>query len=581
MGPGPLPLTEKLRPLHLGEVVGNPRALSELKRWADGWAPGRPLPRLRAALLEGPPGVGKTTTAWALARDRGWVVVEMNASDARNRSAIEAIAGRASLTNALSITGEFVAARDGGRTLILLDEADCLTGRATEEKARPSTPVSLREFLRGRYGTLENLARAWGLGMGKAPATFSTWEELPSSPGRAGWARWKNAQKDLSDWRATQTKTDLSDRGGLGAIAQLVRSTRQPVVLTVNDARPLTRYSPVFRQGVAHIRFGPVEERELRPLLRRVIRSEGLEVQEAAVEAILERSQGDVRAALTDLDAVAPLPVGPAQLAVLGGRDRSSDFERFIAEVFAHPRYYRSVEVRERLDVPPDDLFPWIEENLPHAAVDAGRRSAAFEVLGRAELMLSRARRYRHYGLWSYSSEVMTGGVGVALDRPSSSGTPDIRFPTFLIDMGRSRGNRQARQAVLGKVDPIFHLSMRKGQESVLPFLFRLFDPPSPGFRSRSSGAVRAWIIRRARLEPEEVGFLLGVEPDSELVAEEVARAEGGAVPPSPAPHRGTDASKDSLPRNEVAPNPEMGSTNSPSSTRKSPRMNQKKLGEF
>jgi DNA polymerase III delta prime subunit len=520
--PGGL-LTERLRPGRLTEIVGNPWALEKLRTWAQGWGAGRGPPRRRAVILEGRPGVGKTTAAWALARELGWTLVEMNASEARNRTAIEQVAGRASYSNAFSATGEYRSARDGARTLILLDEADCLSGRATEAAASRPAPMSLREFLRGRYGQVDALARAWGLGIEGAPPAFKTWEEVPGTAGRGAWTRLKPAMRDVADWKSTGTRTDSSDRGGLGAIAALVRTTRQPLVLTVNDSDILYRYSPVFRQGAEHITFDPVPGAEIRKLLRAIVLREGYSVQSAAIDRIVERSQGDVRAALTDLDAVTPIPAGPAQLAILGGRDRSSEFEEFIQEVFSHPRYYRSVEIRDRLDATPDDLFPWIEENLPHAAPPGPRQYSGFEALGRAELFLARARRYRHYGLWSYASEIMTGGVSSALDRSSGAPLPEARFPMFLAAMGRARVQRQVRQSLLRKVGGALHLSSAKALESTLPMLFELFDP---ALRTPAARAIRAGLVRRAKLSEEEVAYLMGVEPDSPHVVEALAQAE-------------------------------------------------------
>ncbi|MGI0151083.1 MAG: AAA family ATPase, partial [Thermoplasmata archaeon] len=323
-------LTERYRPKKLSEIIGNAAAVASLRRWAAGWDPGRAPPRMRAALLVGRAGVGKTTAAAALARERGWGLVEMNASEARNRDAIEQVAGRAALTNSFSDNGIYRPAHEGGRTLILLDEADCLSGRAAEERPRPA-PVSLREFLRGRYATVEALTSAWNEGMPKGPAKFLRWEDVPASPGRSGWARLPAAQRDLESWRQADKPKDRSDRGGLGAIAKLVRTTRQPLVMTVNDPSPLQRNSSVFRQSVARIDFGPVEEGAVREMLRRIAAAEGLRVDLELLETIVRRSRGDVRAALTDLEAIAPLPPGPVQRTALGGRDASSDFEAFTA----------------------------------------------------------------------------------------------------------------------------------------------------------------------------------------------------------------------------------------------------------
>ena len=113
---------EKYRPQHLKEVVGNSPALREMLDWARSWTPGsKPL------ILYGKPGTGKTSSAYALAHDMNWEVIELNASDQRTKGLIDRVAGNASTSGTL--TGS-------QRRLILLDEADNLQGTADRGGAR-------------------------------------------------------------------------------------------------------------------------------------------------------------------------------------------------------------------------------------------------------------------------------------------------------------------------------------------------------------------------------------------------------------------------------------------------------------
>jgi len=120
--------TQKYRPTGFDGIVGNSEAVNKLNNWAKTWLDGIPK-KHKAVVLVGEPGIGKTTCAHALANEYGWQVLELNASDARNAQAIESVAGLGAMWETFTDDGEFRSSQDGGRKLIILDEADNLTGK--------------------------------------------------------------------------------------------------------------------------------------------------------------------------------------------------------------------------------------------------------------------------------------------------------------------------------------------------------------------------------------------------------------------------------------------------------------------
>ena len=129
--------TERHRPMSERQLEGNEAQRKKIRAWLDQWKEGRP--NKPGLLLIGPPGVGKTTVARAVAADMGWQVIELNASDARNAGAIRKAATHASTHGSLFMTP----GQKPPRTLILLDEVDHLSGGLREISAdRISSIVS-------------------------------------------------------------------------------------------------------------------------------------------------------------------------------------------------------------------------------------------------------------------------------------------------------------------------------------------------------------------------------------------------------------------------------------------------------
>ncbi|MHA2600610.1 MAG: replication factor C large subunit [Candidatus Thorarchaeota archaeon SMTZ1-83] len=111
-----LPWPERYRPESIKDIVGNTASVKGLKDWIESWITG--TPSVKAVLLIGPPGVGKTASIGALSRDYNLELVEFNSSDKRNKGAIEDHVWKAATQQTL----------DGRLRIILLDEVDGLSG---------------------------------------------------------------------------------------------------------------------------------------------------------------------------------------------------------------------------------------------------------------------------------------------------------------------------------------------------------------------------------------------------------------------------------------------------------------------
>ena len=129
--------TDKYAPDTMQSVIGNKGLVEKLQSWLRNWhknaysgfkkagADGSGI--YRAAMLHGPPGIGKTTAAHLIAKLEGYDIVESNASDTRSKRMVED--GLRGVLDTTSLHGFFAAdgqkIQAGKKKLVLImDEVD-------------------------------------------------------------------------------------------------------------------------------------------------------------------------------------------------------------------------------------------------------------------------------------------------------------------------------------------------------------------------------------------------------------------------------------------------------------------------
>ncbi len=105
--------SEKYRPQIISDMVGNEESRAAIIEWFVKWKKGtKPL------LLVGPPGIGKTTIAYLVAKQFGYDMIGLDASDVRSKSRINEIL--------MPVLGNVSVL---GTPMIFVDEVDGIHGR--------------------------------------------------------------------------------------------------------------------------------------------------------------------------------------------------------------------------------------------------------------------------------------------------------------------------------------------------------------------------------------------------------------------------------------------------------------------
>jgi replication factor C large subunit len=124
-----IPWIKKYEPNNLNEIIGQDNAVNQIRYFANNYSSSKK----KAALLYGNSGTGKTSSIHALAKELNHEIIEMNASDFRNKEGINSIMGNAMKQRSLFFTSK----------IILIDDIEGLSGQ--KDRGGLSEVISLIE----------------------------------------------------------------------------------------------------------------------------------------------------------------------------------------------------------------------------------------------------------------------------------------------------------------------------------------------------------------------------------------------------------------------------------------------------
>ena len=297
--------------------------------------------------------------------------------------------------------------------------------------------------------------------------------------------------------------TGTADKGGVKAITDIVKTAQCPVVLIANNA-----YDPRFtnlRNYCLLIEFKKPSASEVMKHLKRICEREGIKAEENALKFIAQRSEGDVRSAVNDLQALAQ---GKKKLTYddvswLGYRDRQETIFNVLRMIIYGKTCSGAKNAVDMADVDIDMLFEWIYENVPAHLTDPHDLAKAMDALSIADVYRGRIRATQDWSFIRYVIDYMTAGVAMARQNTKPSGWIPFKFPERIQALSRSKSERAMQLNIGYKIKRKCHISAVRASKEFLPYLRIIFQ---------NNAAMAAGIAKWLDLDVEMVEYLAGSE---------------------------------------------------------------------
>ncbi|MCL4375778.1 replication factor C large subunit [Candidatus Marsarchaeota archaeon] len=262
---------------------------------------------------------------------------------------------------------------------------------------------------------------------------------------------------------------ELSSRFDSGAervITQLLKSSRQPVVLIANDF--WDRKISFIRNYVEKVEFKKIGRDDMLRLLKSIADREGKVIGTDVLEEITARSNGDMRGAINDLELL--LGAKEELLENLGIRDRKMEVFATLDKIFLTGDFdsSRNAMLNSGLDL--EMMINWVDENIPNRYILKSSIRDSYMQLSKASMFLNKASRNNYYGYMRYASILTSSGVSLA-GRGRVTLLKQYAFPSTIRYLSKTKKDRGSLNNIASKLMPILHTNKRSIINDFLPVL--------------------------------------------------------------------------------------------------------------
>ena len=128
-----------------------------------------------------------------------------------------------------------------------------------------------------------------------------------------------------------------------------------------------------------------------------------------------------MRAAINDLQSLGTEKITLQRFEELGYRNKQESIQEALIKVFKVSDSSIAKTAFQNVQEDIDQIFLWVDENLPKEYTDAESLASAYDALSRADVFKGRIHRWQHWGFLIYVDALLSAGVDVSKKQRNKS----------------------------------------------------------------------------------------------------------------------------------------------------------------
>jgi len=245
-----------------------------------------------------------------------------------------------------------------------------------------------------------------------------------------------------------------SDFGGIPELIRIIEKTAHPMILTGNDIWQ-SKFSKL-RPKCKLIELKPLSIGTIASLLAKVCQEEKIEENPHFLKQIAIKSQGDVRAALNDLQIHSLDQTG--DVSYLQDRHQEQNIFSILQRIFQEKKPH--LDLFDNTPLSLDEILLWIEENIPREYQNEALAKAFF-ALSNADKFRGRIYRQQFWRFLVYQNIFQSAGISYAKENPVKKFTKYER-PKRILKIWLNNQKTAKKKTIAQKYSKYTHCSTKR-----------------------------------------------------------------------------------------------------------------------
>lgn len=246
-----------------------------------------------------------------------------------------------------------------------------------------------------------------------------------------------------------------TDIGGIPELIRLVESTKFPMIMTCNDVWQ-SKLSQL-RQKCKVVEMKALQATTILEILKKIAEKEGIKKDLAFLNKIAIKSQGDIRAALNDLQSYASGDIN--EVDTFERRDVEDNIFNILKKIFKERQPFLDIFDSTKMSL--DEILLWLEENIPKEYKNEAL-AKAYYALGNADVFRGRIYKNQSWRFLIYQNIFQSAGISFAKTHSMPPSFTRYEPPKRILKIWLNNQKMEKKKTISKKYAKYVHCSTKR-----------------------------------------------------------------------------------------------------------------------